>query len=158
MSIYMNIDGITGNVSAAGHENWIEVHSLNWGVGRGIMTATGNVKDREASAPSISEVSVTKTMCPASPHLFTEACIGKGKTIQIHLVKTDASNLETYMEYTLEDAVLSGYSVSSGGDRPTESLSINFTKVEMKFIPWKDDGTKDSPIPAGYDLALGQKI
>ncbi len=158
MPIYMQIDGIKGNVTAAGHEEWIEVHSLQWGVGRGIMTATGNVKDREASAPSISEISVTKSMCTASPHIFTEACVGKGKKILIHLVKTDSADLQNYMEYTLEDAMLSGYSVSSGGDRPTESLSVNFTKMEMKYIPWKDDGTKDSPIPAGYDLALGQKI
>ena len=158
MPIYMSIDGITGNVEAKGHEKWIEVHSLQWGVGRGIMTATGNVKDREASAPSISEVSVTKSMCPASPHIFTEACVGKGKKVLIHLVKTDAAALETYMEYTLEDAMLSGYSLSSGGDRPSEAISINFTKVEMKYIPWKDDGTKDSPIPAGYDIAAGTKI
>jgi type VI secretion system secreted protein Hcp len=29
--------------------------------------------------------------------------------------------------------MISGYSVSSGGDRPMESLSLNFTKIELKM-------------------------
>ena len=158
MAIYLKIDGIKGNVEAAGHEDWIECSSLQWGVGRGISAATGSAKDREASAPSISEVVVTKLMDQATPYLFTEACVGKSKKADIHLVKTDADKLETYMEYKLEDVMISGYSVSSGGDRPTESLSLSFTKIELKYIPWKDDHTKDSPIPAGYDMAKGKKV
>jgi type VI secretion system secreted protein Hcp len=158
MAIYMKIDGIKGNVEAAGHAEWIEVNSIQWGVGRGIATATGTSKDREASAPSISEVVVTKMLDIASPYIFSEACVGKSKPIQIHLVKTDANQLETYLEYTLTNSLISGYSVSSGGDRPTESISINFTKIELKYIPWKDDHTKDSPIPAGYDMATAKKV
>lgn len=157
MAIYLKIDGIKGNVEAAGHENWIDCSSMQWGVGRGISASVGTAKDREASQPSISEVVVTKLMDQASPYLFTEACVGKSKKAEIHLVKTDAGKLESYMEYTLENVLISGYSVSSGGDRPTESISLSFTKVEMKYIPWKKDHTKDSPIPAGYDMASGKK-
>lgn len=157
MAIYMQIEGIKGNVEADGHADWIECNSLQWGVGRAISSKVGTAKDREASAPSISEVVVTKEMDKATPYLFTEACVGKGKKTQIHLVKTDADKLESYMEYILSDTMISGYSVSSGGDRPTESISISFTKIEMKYVPWKDDHTKDSPIPASYDLALAKK-
>jgi type VI secretion system secreted protein Hcp len=158
MAIYMQIQGIKGNVEADGHKDWIELGSLQWGVGRGIATATGTSKDREASAPSISEVVVTKQLDLASPYIFSEACVGKSKPIVIHLCKTDATKLETYLEYTLTNSLISGYSVSSGGDRPTESISINFTKVEMKYIPWKDDHTMDSPIPVGYDMATAKKV
>ena len=158
MAIYLKVEGIDGNVTAEGHEKWIDCGSLQWGVGRGIGAPTGAAKDREASYPSISEVTVTKEMDSSSPYLFTESCVGKGKKVEIHLVRTSADKLETYMEYVLSNALISGYSVSSGGDRPTESLSINFTKIETKYIPWKDDHTADSPIPAGYDLALAKKV
>lgn len=158
MPIYMEIDGIKGNVTADGHADWIECSSMQWGVGRGISSTTGNVADREADAPNISEVSVTKMMDKASPLIFSEACIGSGKTVKVHMCTTQKQKLETYMEYTLEDTMISGYSVSSGGDRPSESITLSFTKLEMKYIPYKDDGSKGSPIPAGYDMGTGKKV
>ena len=51
MAIYLNIDGLKGDVTAAGHEEWIECMSLQWGVGRGIHTPTGSSQERESSAP-----------------------------------------------------------------------------------------------------------
>lgn len=157
MAIYLKIEGIDGNVESKGHEKWIECQSMQWGVGRGISTRVGSGLDREASAPSISEVSVTKLMDQASPKIFTESCVGKSKKVELHLTKTGQDQIETFMEYILSDSLISGYSVSSGGDRPTESVSINFTKLEMKFVPWKDDHTKGSPIPASYDMATATK-
>ena len=152
MAIFLKIDGIDGTVTAKGHEKWIDVLSVSWGVGRGISSMTGRGKDREATAPSISEVVFSKMMDESSPKLFTEACIGKGKKVEIHLCKTD-DDLKTYMEYTLHEVMISGYQVSSGGDRPTEQISLSFAKIEMNAIPYEDSAKGGSPIRAGYDLA-----
>ncbi len=157
MAIYLQFDGMTGEVTAAGHEGWIELESFSWGVGRGIIMQTGASKDREASAPSLSEVTVTKQMDETSPYFFTEACVGKGKTATIHFVKT-GEELETYMEYVLSDVMVSGYSVSSGGDRPAESISLSFTKIETKYTPYDDAHAATAPIPAGYNLATGKMV
>lgn len=158
MAIYLKIDGIDGKATAAGHEKWMVVDSLQWGVGRAISSAVGSSKDREASKPSISEVSVTKMMDESSPRIFTEACIGKGKKVTIDLCTVGTDKIETYMSYELEDTMISGYSVSSGGDRPSESISLSFTKIVMKFIPHDDNGKPTSPIPAGYDMMTGKKV
>ena len=158
MAIYLKIEGIDGKVTAQGHEKWIDISSLQWGVGRAISSAVGSAKDREASKPSISEVSVTKLMDQSSPLIFTEACVGKSKKVDIHLCTTGTEKIDTYMEYALEDCMVSGYSVATGGDRPTESISLSFTKMIMKFIPYDDAGKAQSPIPAGYDMALGKKV
>lgn len=158
MAIYLKIDGINGKVTAQGHEKWIDCASLQWGVGRAISSVVGSAKDREATRPSISEVTLSKMMDESSPMIFTEACVGKAKKVEIHLVTVGADKLENYMEYTLEDCMVSSYSVSSGGDRPSESLSLSFTKMEMKFIPHDDAGKAGSPIPAGYDMATGKKV
>ena len=158
MAIYLEIEGIEGNVTAAGHENWIDLNSIQWGVGRAISSSVGTSADREASKPSISEISVTKQMDASSPMIFTEACVGKSKTVTIHLCTTGTEEIETYMEYELEDCMVSGYSVSSGGERPSESISFSFTKMTMKFIPYGKDGSPESPIPAGYDMATGTTV
>lgn len=158
MAIYAKIEGIDGLVTAAGHEKWIDCSSLQWGVGRAISSSVGSSRDREASKPSISEVSITKDMDESSPLIFTEACVGKGKQVEIHLCTVGTDQIETYMEYILSDCMVSGYSVSSGGEKPSESISLSFTKMEMKFIPHDDAGKAASPIPAGYDLMQGTKI
>ena len=42
--------------------------------------------------------------------------------------------------------MVSGYSVSSGGDRPTESISLNFTKILYEFNEMNAKNEKgDSP-------------
>jgi len=158
MPIYMKIDGIDGKVTEKDHEKWIEVDSIQWGVSRSISSAVGSAKDREASQPSISEVNVIKDMDEASPHIFTEACVGKSKKVQIHLCGTSSNKIQTFMEYELEDGIVSGYSVSASGEQSSESLSLSFNKLTMKFIPHDNTGRALSPIPAGYDMVTGKKV
>lgn len=160
MAIYMKIEGIDGNVTAKGHEKWIELHHLSFGEGRGITSANpGHQTNREASTPSFSEVSISKDMDETTPKLFIECCIGTSKKIDIHLCRT-GETIETYMEYTFSDALLSSYSVSAedGRSHPVENITINFSKIEMKYTPYDDKHQAKSPVPAGYDLVAGTKV
>lgn len=152
MPIYMNYNDIKGDATADGHEGWIELNSFQWGVGRGISSPTGGSADRESSAPSVSEITVSKATDNASPKLLNEALQGEGVKVVIDFCKTDKSKLEVYMTYTLTDSMVSGYSLSSGGDRPTESLSLNFTKIEYKNIPQSIKGETGTPETVTYDL------
>jgi len=156
----MNYDSlaITGDVTEEGHATWIELGSLQWGVGRGISSPTGGSADRESSAPSVSEITVTKATDSASVKLLDEALEGEGKTVIIDFAKTDKGKLEVYMTYTLTNCMISGYSLSSGGDRPSESLSLNFTKVEFKNTPMKSANDPGSPETVTYDLALAKVV
>lgn len=152
MAIYLKFEGIDGEVTQDDHKKWIEVESLQWGVGRGISTPTGSTANRESSEPSVSEVVVTKTLDASSSKLFTESVTGKtGKKVEIHLVSTGNPGT-TYTEYTLTNGLISGYSLSSGGDRPSESISINFTKIEFKFTPFDDKHKAGTPVTVNYDL------
>ncbi|MCG8426953.1 MAG: type VI secretion system tube protein Hcp, partial [Chromatiales bacterium] len=89
---------------------------------------------------------------------FAEACVGQGKTAQIHMVQTSSSGIETYMEYTLTNTLISGYNVMSNGDRPVEAISLNFTRVEMKYTPWNEQHQPEGAVPAGYDVAQGVRL
>lgn len=153
MAIYLKYEGIEGEATHDKHQKWIDVSSLQFGIGRGISTPSGSTANREASEPSVSEVVITKAMDGASPKLFTESATGAvGKKVEIHLVSTGSPG-NTYVEYILTNSLISGYSVSSGGDRPTESVSINFTKMEYKFIPYDDKNKAGTPVSVSYDLA-----
>lgn len=156
MAIYMKYSSpdISGGVTTAGYTQQIELNSFQFGIGRGVGSPTGSSSNREASTPSVSEITVTKVLDEASGNLIKEAYSGAGKaTAVISFVRTDANGGVTYLEYTLTNVMLSGYSIASGGDKPSESISLNFTKIETKIIPQKDDGTSGTAFPVTYDLA-----
>lgn len=131
--IFMNYAGITGDVTADGYTGWIELTSFQWGVGR-TFTASASGADREGSAPSVSEIVVTKLQDSASAKLLKEALGGEGKTVVIDFTKSTKGTQQPYLEITLSNVLISKFSMSSGGDRPTESISLNFTRIQYKNI------------------------
>jgi type VI secretion system secreted protein Hcp len=152
---------IKGESIAEGHkgsDGWIEVGSVQWGCGRGISSPVGGSGKREASAPNISEIVVTKMMDSTSPLLAQEALIGKAAASEIHLVETGDAKLETFLTIKLTNTLISGYSFSSGGERPSESISLNFTKIEVIYQGFDDqhkvDTTKKQTFI--YDLATAK--
>jgi type VI secretion system secreted protein Hcp len=51
MPIYTQYSGVSGDPkSGSSHEQWIEISSFQWGVGRGISSPTGGSSDREGSS------------------------------------------------------------------------------------------------------------
>ena len=153
MAIFMKYGDMNGEVSAEGYKEWIELQSFQWGVGRGISSGVGGASKREASAPSVSEITVSKTLDAFSPLALKEAIGGEGVTVKIDITRTDGKgNHVAFQKYILEGTMLSGYSLSSGGDRPSESLSLNFTKFDNEYIKVDD---KFAPTTTGhyiYDL------
>jgi len=45
-SSYMQMDGIQGDVSESGHQNWIQIDSMGFDVSRSFSTESGRVQDR----------------------------------------------------------------------------------------------------------------
>ena len=158
MPIYMQYGTIKGDVTAHGHKDWIEVNSFQWGVGRGITSPTGGSSDRESSAPSVSEIVVTKSEDKATVDLLNDALQGEGVDVTIDFCKTDKGKLETYLEYVLNDTLISGFSTSSGGDRPSESLSLNFTKIMCKDTSMGAKNETGDPSSVTYDLAQAKVV
>ena len=155
MAIYMKYGPIDGDATAQSHEKWITCESIQWGGGRAIGTPTGSAKNREASMVSISEVVITKGQDGSSPELLKRSYTGTdGEDVTVHLTTTSDQGVNTIMELLLTNTLISGFSVSSGGDRPNESVSMNFTKIESTFHNQSIEATEAStPFAVTYDLA-----
>jgi len=158
MAIFMKYGSLNGEVTAEGYEKWVEVQSYQWGVGRGISTpGPGGLSKREASAPSISEITVTKTFDAFSPLTLKEALGGKGSVVKLEITRTDNSGKHVaYQKYILSETMMSGYSISSGGDRPSESISLNFTKFDSEYIKVDDEFKAETTGHVIYDIALAK--
>lgn len=157
MAIYMKYGSINGPITTQGFSNWIELESFNFGVSRHIATAQRTKESREASEPSLSEVTVTKSMDVASPKLFVEGVASDLKNeVEIKFTTTKVKTVTDYLSYKFHDVGLAHYSVSAGPEGiPTETLVLNFTKIQMKFTSM-GPGVSGSPETVGYDLAQMQ--
>jgi type VI secretion system secreted protein Hcp len=158
MAIYMKYGSIKGPVTTDGFKEWIELESFSWGVGRQIGTAARGAYSREHSEPAISEIIVTKRSDVATPKLLLDAVAGKlDNKVEIKFTTTTKGKVDTFLAYKMENTGLSGYSLKSEGDMPTESLTLNFTKITETFTG-HDPGIGGSPETVGYDLTQMKTI
>ena len=94
----------------------------------------------------------------ASNKLFADAVGGDfSATVTLKLTTTTKDTVTTFLNYELSDTGLSGYSVSVGGEAPTEALSLNFTKVMITYTGL-DSKTSGAPDTVGYDLTQMSKV
>jgi type VI secretion system secreted protein Hcp len=158
MAIYMKYGSIKGPVTTEGFKDWIELHSFQWGAGRAIGSAARGSTSREHSEPNLSEVTVTKQTDVSSPKLFLESVAGKlDNKVTLKFTTTTKGKVETFLTYELTDCGLSAYTLSSGGEMPTESLRLNFTKISKTF-EGLDPDIAGSPETVGYDLTQMKTI
>ena len=136
--IYMNIQGITGDVNG-GSCSGIMLDSFSWG-----LTQTGTQSSGGgggAGKVSFHDISITKNMDKSSPLLLKLAQDGKSSPVHIDFCKRAGGKSVIYASYDLDNALISSYSVSSGGDVPTETFTLNFSKVNFSFSDYARDGS-----------------
>ena len=160
MAIYVKWDGVKGNITEAGYTDHMSVNSFSFGVGRGITMETGNMANREASRPSVSEITLSKLVDKATTSIFKESVSGsKGKKIILKFLKTGDGKDVEFMTYELEDALVSAYSISaSGTGQPMENISLSFSKIMVKYNDFDKNNKSASPQIVGYDLAKGSSL
>lgn len=96
---------------------------------------------------------VTKDQDIATIGLLTAALQGDGVKVVIHFCRTNKDKTDVYLKIELENVMISGYSTSSGGDRPTESISFNFTKITVLGTQMGKDGKAAENANISYDLS-----
>ena len=157
--ILLNFEGkIKGDSQQDEHKDWINLHSLQLGVGRQITTS-GAGKDRDTSTPSFSEVSCTKSSDIASNELIAQSMYGKKicDKAEVHFIQTGGEGADqVFMKYELYEPIISSFSISSGGERPLESFAINFTKVIQKYSQFDAGGKVTQATDKGFDLKTGK--
>ncbi len=132
MGIYLALDGIKGSSTDDKFKDQIELGSFQWGAGIGVGSPRGG--DRTTSEPSVSEITGTKQVDKSSELLFKKLLMGE--TIAkgtISFVVASKGESVAYASLELTNVIVSGFSMSSGGDMISESLSLNFTKFDWMF-------------------------
>lgn len=154
---YLNYEGIKGETTAEEFKDLITLLSMDWGSHRELSSFTGTAQDREASSTRLSDIVITKLQDKASPDLFKEATIGKGKKAVFHITK-QGDKVEEIMKIELTDAMVSSYQMSVQGDRPIETITISYTELMMTVTPTDDKNNVSAPLVYGYSGVKGQQM
>ena len=131
---FLKIDGIPGESTDDKHKDWIEIMSYSSGVTQ--MSAGERSTGGAATGGRCShqDISIVKGMDKASPTLNLYCCQGKHiPNVVIELCRA-TGNKEKYMEYKMEDVIISSVSVGGGGGVPTESATFNCGKITWNYI------------------------
>jgi len=164
-TIYMEMDGIKGNVTSENYKDQVEISFFNFSVSRSIDMTPGSVANRESGNPQLSEIQLTKPLCNASPHLFNASVASaQGKPCKIHFVRTADGASAEFMTYELSDCVISGYSISAegsdvgDGSPPLENIVLSYTKLIVSHTQYDKSNKVGQPVRSGYDLALAKSV
>jgi type VI secretion system secreted protein Hcp len=76
--------------------------------------------------------------------------------VKIDFTRTFKDSQEIYLTITLTNTIISSYAHSSSGERPIETISLNFTKIQYTTNQMKPDGTQGDPDHVIYDLSTAK--
>jgi len=128
----MKIDSIPGQATDANFKDQIPLDSFQWGAGRACTNAPGG--DRTPGVANVSEVTASRPTDKSTEKLFVSLL--KGETVgpaTVSFVASIKGESVCYAKLILEDVIVSGLSMSSGGDNPSESVSLHFTKFDWTY-------------------------
>lgn len=151
---YIKFDGVDGESKAKGHEKWIELQSFSaaeaQAAAREVASGQASGKRDAASGQATGKrqhkpFTIVKTYDKASPVLAK--AMASGEVIKLIEV-SDGTTV-----HKLRDCVITSISPvsSSGGDRPMESISLNYEKIESVPAPKSkatDAALRESPTRA----------
>jgi type VI secretion system secreted protein Hcp len=126
-------DTIQGESKDPGHEKWIELESWSFGASQpgSMAAATGGAG---AGKVAFHDIHFTKHLDKASPLLQQAAATGRHFAKVTLEMRKAGGDPKAYMTYVMENVFITGISQAGGGGMPTESISMNFTKIEVRNI------------------------
>lgn len=154
---FLKIDGIEGESTDSMHKGQIDVLSFSWGASNSGSSSTGG--GGGAGKVQFQDIHFTTKMNKASPKLMLACATGEHIKEVILTGQLTGKRGQQFLEIKMTDVLVSSYqSGGSSGDLPTESISLNFAKIEFKYFPMNRDGTLGEPVTGGWDLKENTRV
>lgn len=158
VDMFLKIDGVKGEAQDSKHKEEIDILAFSWGLSNSGTHGVGG--GGGGGKVSVQDISFTKYVDKSSPDLFLSCSNGKHfKSADLVVRKAGETPLE-YMKYKFSDVLVTSISTggSGGEDRLTESVTLNFAKVEFEYTAQKADGTGEGAAKAGWDIKKNEKV
>ena len=154
-TFYVSIKNIKGNVTESKHKDWIDVQSYSFGLSNDSSVGAGTQRNRVMGSTRLHDITFSRLVDKASPQIMQAAAEARNfDEVKIEFVRPGKNGEEIYHTMKFENCVITSWQQSGhGGSQGSESLSLNFVKVENKFIEYDEKGKAGSPVTGSYDSA-----
>lgn len=100
---------------------------------------------------AVQDLSFSKYLDKSSPTIVQSCCQGTHlNEVVVTMRKAGGKEPVEYMKVTLNEVLISGYSVGmSGGDQAQESITLNFAKFKIEYQPQDNNGAKKGGVVTG---------
>ncbi len=151
---FLKIEGIDGESTVDGHQNWIELLGWSWGASNptrlyGPGAGAGKV--------NMQDFHFTMRVSKATPKLML--AVAQGRRIPSATMVARGADGAPFITWELKNIIISSYNTSADRSTglPTDEIKIRFTQIIVTYTLQNADGTT-SQFKAGYDLALQKKV
>ena len=151
--IYMEVDGMESESTAANTKKGLEILSFSHGVSQPASATVSGAGGRTVEKANHGDFTVTKYIDVTSPTLNLWCCEGRHiKAIKVKMFRADKEGKPVeYMNYIFDDSIISSISVGGGaGDLPIETVTINYGNIQWKYIQQKVEGSEAGNLPTGW--------
>lgn len=154
VDMFLDIEGVKGESQDKAYKDKIAVLSWSWGETNQGAGAFGT--GHGTGKVSMQDFHFVMRFCCASPVLMLACANGKhfGKAV-LTCRKAGEKPVE-YLKVTFTDCIISSYQTGAsggGGDEyPTDSISFNYSKIEMEYKLQTEKGQVGDPVRSQYNL------
>lgn len=157
--VFLKVDGLEGESGDLKHKGEIEVTSFSWGVTQAITGTVSSSGTFTGQRADLSPLVIQKYFDKASPKAAQACASGEHFASAILVLCRATGDKQPYMEYKLTDVLISSVQVGGAGEGgvPTESWSLHYGKIEMKYTVIGTDGRPGGNVSGGWNLATNKK-
>jgi type VI secretion system secreted protein Hcp len=148
---FLKIDGISGESKDAKHKGEIDVEAWSWGETLAVPSGAGG----GAGKVDIQALTLTAGLSKASPQLMLACASGKHIKNAVLTGRRAGKGQAEFFTFTLDDVLVTSYQVAGGaGDEigPLDSISLDFSKILVKYRETKSDGSLGPLVKFGWDV------
>jgi type VI secretion system secreted protein Hcp len=151
---FLKLGDLKGESQVKGFEDQIQLLAWSWGMSQSGTTHTGSGSG--AGRVNVNDLSFTHYVDAATPSLILACCTGKHYEEATLVMRKAGGEPLPYLTIKLKDLIVTSVSTgsSSGEERQTENITLNFASFELSYQPQDNKGAKKGgAITINYDIA-----
>jgi type VI secretion system secreted protein Hcp len=154
---FLKIDGIPGESTDAKHKDEIDVLSWSWGETQEAAPGGGG---GGAGRVQMTDLHVSAHISKASPALLLACASGKHiKSAVLAGRRAGGKAQGDFLTFSLSDVLVSGYQTGgANAEAPLDSISLNFSKIELAYKEQTAKGSLGPTIRVGWDRVANKSF
>jgi type VI secretion system secreted protein Hcp len=156
IDIFAKLGDIKGESRDAKHKDEIDVLSYSWGITNPATIKTGG--GGGTGKATFQDLVIVHKIDKASPSLLLACATGEHLKDATFTERKAGKGQQEFLIIKMNDVIIT--SVVQGGstaEPASETVSLEFAKVDFEYRPQKDDGTLDPGIHFKFDLKASKE-